>query len=271
MGFGCLPATLSAIYGLRDIRGYDGVDPARLVELVLSAGEPASIKPRYAPTMQLAPKATITDDGNIQLLPVLDMLGVRYVIFRGSPFPKTRPVFRGEDYWVLQNPRALPRAFVPERVEVITDNTLRVQKIESTNFNPRAVAYVETPVPLTGACRGTAEITQEIPTRIDVSARMETPGLVVLADLWDKGWHAYLEGQPVRILRANHAVRGVVVPAGAHTLQFRYEPASFTLGLKLASLSAVILLGWAGINLWRARQPGMRQAQPSALKPEGRA
>jgi hypothetical protein len=255
MGFGCLPAPLAAVSGLRDIRGYDAVDPPRLVELIMGAADPDSTKPGYAPTMEIAPKATITPNGDIQLLPVLDMLGVRYVIFRGEPFPTTHPIFKGEDYWVLQNPRALSRAFVPERVEVITNDTLRVQKIESTNFNPRAVAYVESPVPLTAACRGTAEITHEIPTRIEISARMETPGLVVLADLWDKGWHAYLEGKSVPILRANHAVRGVVVPAGSHKLEFRYEPASFVLGLELAGISAVILLVWLGINSWRAR-PG---------------
>ena len=71
--------------------------------------------------------------------------------------------------------------------------------------------------------------------------KMETPGLVVLADVWDKGWRAYLNGQPAPILRTNHAVRGVIVPAGTGTLEFRYEPASFALGLKLAILTAVIL------------------------------
>ena len=80
--------------------------------------------------------------------------------------------------------------------------------------------------------------------------------------------HAYLDGEPLSILRANHAVRGVVVPAGSHSVRFRYEPASFALGLKLAGLSAVILLAWLGINLWHARQPGMPQVQPSALERE---
>ena len=80
---------------------------------------------------------------------------------------------------------------------------------------------------------------------------METPGLVVLADLWDKGWQAYLNGKRVPILRANHAIRGVVVPAGSGTLEFRYAPASFAWGLRLAGLAAVALLVWLGIALRR--------------------
>ena len=76
---------------------------------------------------------------------------------------------------------------------------------------------------------------------------------MVLADLWDKGWEAYLNGKQVPILRTNHAVRGVVVPAGAGVLEFRYAPAGFAWGLKLAGLAAVALLVWVAITL--RRQP----------------
>ena len=115
------------------------------------------------------------------------------------------------------------------------------------------MAYVEAPVVLPGPCQGTAEITEEVPTRLLVSVRMESPGLVVLADLWDKGWEARLNGQRVPILRTNHAVRGVVVPAGSGLLEFRYSPAGFAWGLRLAGLAAVTLLLWVVIAMRRRR------------------
>ena len=46
------------------------------------------------------------------------MLDVRYVIFRGNPPAELHPEFSSPDYWVMKNPRALPRVFVPERVEM---------------------------------------------------------------------------------------------------------------------------------------------------------
>jgi hypothetical protein len=262
MGYGCLPATLSATCGLRDIRGYDGVNPARLVELVLSAGDPLSIKPPYAPTMELAPKATVTPEGDIRLPPVLDMLGVRYVIFRGAPVPNSHPRFQSFDYWALENPRALPRAFVPERVEVVSNEAERVRRIESPEFAPRAVAYVESPLQLPERCRGSAQLVDEVPTRVRLSALMETSGLLVLADLWDKGWRAYLDGRSAPILRANHAVRGVVLPPGEHQVEFRYEPAGFVWGLALAGLSGLILMGRLLFHLrgQRKRRPHTRAA-----------
>jgi hypothetical protein len=253
IGFDCLPATLAETHGLRDIRGYDSIDPARLSELMAIVADPRSVVPEYASTQWLAPRADLIPPDGIRLLPILDMLGVRYVIFRGSPPPACHPTFQGPDYWVLVNRAALPRAFVPRQVEAVADAHERLEKMASLKFDPREVAYVESPVSLPAECRGSAEIVAEIPTRVTVSVHMETPGLVVLADLWDKGWRAYLDGKPVPILRTNHAVRGVVVPAGAATLEFRYEPASLAWGLRLAGFAAVVLLVWMGIIVWQRR------------------
>jgi uncharacterized membrane protein YfhO len=48
----------------------------------------------------------------------------------------------------------------------------------------------------------------------------------------------------VPVLRANYAIRGVVVPAGTGTLEFVYRPASLILGLWLAGLAVIVLAGW---------------------------
>ena len=240
------PAALAQTHELRDIRGYDSVDPGRLVALMNLAADPRFPSDQYAMTQWLVPRAELLPDG-IKLPPVLDMLGVRHVLFRGTPQPNIRPAFQGNDYWALTNHAALPRAFIPRRVEMVTDDYERLGKLASAQFDPRAVAYVESPVSLPDECRGEAEIDAEIPTRVTVSVKMETPGLVVLADLWDKGWRAYLDGQQVPILRVNHAVRGVLVPAGVGTVEFRYESASLALGMGLAILAAVILLAWLAL------------------------
>jgi uncharacterized membrane protein YfhO len=77
----------------------------------------------------------------------------------------------------------------------------------------------------------------------------------VLEDHWDPGWHAYLDGKRVPILRTNHALRGVVVPAGVAILEFRYQPASFASGLRLAAGAALVLVGWmAQIGVRRTRE-----------------
>jgi uncharacterized membrane protein YfhO len=72
---------------------------------------------------------------------------------------------------------------------------------------------------------------------------------VVLADNWDTGWRAFYNGKSVPILRANYAIRGVVVPAGSGTLEFFYRPAALMVGLWLAGFAATVLLCWL-VVLW---------------------
>ena len=249
IGYNCLPASASAMRGLRDVRGYDGVDPARLIDLMEWVSGPESKVYQYALTQELTPKAEFTAEGGIRLPPILDMLNVRYVILRGSPTAGTRPIFQGPDYWVMVNSNSLPRAFVPHRVEMVREDKVRLEKLASSGFDPRSVAYVEAPVDSSDHCLGTTEIVEEIPTRVTLAVKMETPGLVVLADLWDKGWQAFWNGQRVPILRVNHALRGVELPAGQGKLVFRYAPRSFTMGLWLAGLAFLVLVVWMSIVL----------------------
>jgi hypothetical protein len=256
VGFNCLPAKLSQVYGLRDVRGYDGVDPLRYLELMGLAADPQSPVLPYAALQWFVPKANPVPPDGIRLSPVLDMLGVRYVIFRGSPPAGLHPTIQSPDYWVLVNNSALPRVFVPRRVEMVKEDISRLAKLGSQDFNAREVAFVESAVSLPADCQGSAEVVDEIPTRIKVVAKMDTPGLMVLADRWDKGWRAYLNGERVPILETNHAISGVVLPAGPSTVEFRYEPQSFTWGLRLAGLGSLCLVGWAGLIKWRRKRGG---------------
>ncbi|TMB24176.1 MAG: YfhO family protein, partial [Deltaproteobacteria bacterium] len=57
------------------------------------------------------------------------------------------------------------------------------------------------------------------------------------------GWRAYVDGQPATLHRANLAFRAVAVPAGQHTVAFRYEPRSVRVGLVLTALAGCVIVG----------------------------
>jgi hypothetical protein len=250
IGFNCLQASLATMQGLNDIRGYDSIDPAHMVDLLNTAAQPGR-KPKYAAVQHLLPIGWIRPPGLIRLMPVMDMLNVRYVIFRGTPSPEIHPAFQSDDYWVLENSNALPRVFIPPSVETVTNGRDELKMLASPQFNPAEVAYVEVPVEVPAACRGAAQITFEIPTRIRASVHMETPGLVVLADHWDKGWRAFWNGTPVPVLRTDYAIRGVVLPAGNGILEFVYKPISLIVGLWLAGFAFIALLCWMAMIEFR--------------------
>lgn len=247
-----LPANLHEMLGLRDVLGYDGVDPKRVVEVLELAADPqykGSLN--YARVQWYMPKIFVADDGEIKLPGVLDMLGVRYVVFQGEPPEDFVPAMQGDGYWVIENPGALPRAWVPARVERV-DEEHALRRLAVPEFDPRAVAYTTRALDLPAHQSGSAAVLSEVPGRVTLALNMETPGLVVLADSWDPGWSARIDGRPVEITRINHMLRGVVAPAGSSTLEFRYRPASVVHGGEAMAVGLAALALWMGA-LARAR------------------
>jgi len=253
---GCLPPRLAESHGLRDIRGYDGLDPWRLVQLLEIAKDDQvwTKTSQYARLQWYVPKVNLSLSGSHILPPVLDMLNVRYLIIRRLPVSGVPFLFMHDDYWVLENREALPRVYVPERVESKGSDDEILQALAEPDFDPARVAYLNEPLNLPDPMRGEASLGTDVPTRVAVMARMETPGLVVLADLWFEGWKAELNGEPVPILRTNYALRGVAVPAGESKLVFSYEPAGFTTGVRLMTLALLVLVSWTLVLIRRARR-----------------
>ncbi|HEV2211453.1 MAG TPA: hypothetical protein VG167_22020 [Verrucomicrobiae bacterium] len=253
IGWHCLPASLAYMAGLADVRGYDGVDPARMVNLLATTSDGWFGGYPYALTQWLAPAFKPNSDGTLTLPSVLNMLGVRYVVFRRPPPTPLHAAFHSEDYWVVANSAALPRVFVPGRVETISDEAACRARLGSAGFDPREVALVNSELALPQVCRGSAEVLSETPSKIVLQAQMQTAGLVVLGDNWDSGWRAWLDGRPAVVLRVNETLRGVISPAGSHRLILRYRPRSFYLGLVLSAFSFLCLL------IWCARDRGQRR------------
>ena len=75
------------------------------------------------------------------------------------------------------------------------------------------------------------------------SVATEVGGYLVSTDAWYPGWKAYVDGRPATLHRANLAFRAVSVPAGRHTVAFRYEPRSVRVGLALTALAGCIIAG----------------------------
>jgi hypothetical protein len=258
LGIHCLPANLAMLAGLRDVRGYDSVDPGPVLRLLDLARDPESEQTDYARAQWYTPLLVEAGPGELRLPPVLDMLGVRYLVFRRPPPPELAltPLIARDDYWVVENPRALPRAFVPRAARPAPPPTTLLGLLGAPAFDPGAVAYVEgLDSPQDGA-RGTASVVEETPTRLTLAVDMESPGVVVLADAWSEGWHADRDGEPIPVLRTNHALRGVSLPAGHSTVVFRYEPGSLTWGLRAGALGIGALGLWLLAGWWARRREG---------------
>jgi uncharacterized membrane protein YfhO len=77
-----------------------------------------------------------------------------------------------------------------------------------------------------------------------VTTKSLYPGLLVLADTFYPGWHACIDGKITTIQKANYLFRGIFIPAGQHTITFKYLPESFLIGVVLALVAAIFSLIW---------------------------
>ena len=91
--------------------------------------------------------------------------------------------------------------------------------------------------------------------------RRARPALLVLTDVHFPGWKATVDDEPAEIEQVDYLLRGVQLPAGAHRVEFRYEPASWRIGWIVSLLALVVLVG---------RGPG-RPAAPKGRRELARA
>ncbi len=81
----------------------------------------------------------------------------------------------------------------------------------------------------------------------------EEPSFLFFSETFYPGWIAELDGTRVPIYKTNTIFKGMRVPVGIHRAEFRYEPASFRLGVWIS-----LACGLALIFLWFKKSPVKR-------------
>lgn len=274
--FRLLPAT-------RALYGYWKADEARLRANARSL--PASYNLLFG-----VPVATLFDQGNaVSPLEMAELVQSRHprfldlaaVTHLSAPVPLERldrdeidfiqpvPIPPESDLeTIATEPSALyryraarPRAWMVYRTRQADDPDESLAAVIADDFDPSSEAVTWPPC-------GPYD-TPETPPRVNVrdqrsnvlvvDVETDTDGLLVVADAFWDDITVELDGQPTELLRANHAFRGVEIPAGRHRVVMKYYPDSFYLGRLISAIAGVITLG----GLWRAyRSPAAATSLP---------
>ena len=168
-------------------------------------------------------------------LEVYRMLNTRYAI-TGDP---KQPVQRV--------PGALGNAWFVEEVKPVESPDEELEAL--TMFDAGATAVVDvTKFPAVGrrnfpVDNATIKLTEYQPNYLKYEYQAEKEGLVVFSEIYyADGWQAYLDGQPVDHFRADYILRAMQVPAGKHTIEFKFAPKAYTLGNTVSLVSSILLL-----------------------------
>jgi hypothetical protein len=178
----------------------------------------------------------------------LAALGVRHLLSE-QPLAADGLALEGAEdgVWRYRIDAALPRARLVGAAETVGSVAEARARVTAPAFPhaARVVLAAEdlaraglTPASVAAAAEGSATLVADVGGTVVVATAAEAPTLCVLADVAYPGWVAEVDGAPAPLLVANGAFRAVPVAAGAHTVTFRYEPWTVTLGLWLTVLGA---------------------------------
>ena len=138
-----------------------------------------------------------------------------------------------------------PRAHFADNVQCVS-NVLEAAKLLGTQRDlARTTAIVECLTPTTFAAGGTGRVIElSYPDERHVRSRVysDRGGLFVLHDTFAPGWSARVDGNMTRVYAVNILSRGVVVPAGEHTIVMSYLPPGFVAGVIVSILALITLL-----------------------------
>lgn len=162
---------------------------------------------------------------------VLDMLNTRYVILSADS--------------VLLRPGANGAAWTVEGIVEAASPDEEIERLGQ--IDTRRTAVVAAPFEVQSLDFGQGEITLEEyrPNYLRYRAAVDAPALAVFSEIYyDKGWTAYVDGVETPYIRADYVLRAMELPAGEHTVEWRFKAPRWGLveGITLGA-SLTILIG----------------------------
>jgi hypothetical protein len=181
-----------------------------------------------------------------------------------------REVFRTEHVVVYERPRT-PHAWIVHDVRRVARGEA-LPLLTGGAVDPYETALVEGTPPMVAQLPGnaaeSARVTRYEAEEMTIETETAAPGLLVVSEVYEPGWRAYVDGERVEILPTHHTLRGVPIPEGSHTVVLRYEPPALRLGLAISGVATVAMLavfGSVGLGGKRRYRRNRRRAVAPAI------
>lgn len=177
---------------------------------------------------------------------VLDMLNTKYFILAAKD---------GEPPVAQQNPGALGAAWFVKNYRFVANADSEITAL--TGFLPRETAIVDqrfndqlAGLKINFDSSATLKLSDYKANHLTYQSAASSEQLGVFSEIYyDKGWNAFIDGKPVPHFRVNYVLRAMKIPAGKHTIEFKFEPAVYRNGERIALAGSILLiLLFAGVT-----------------------
>lgn len=167
---------------------------------------------------------------------VLNMLNTKYIIQKSPDGKGTTP---------YPNPGALGNCWFVKAVKFVDGPVEEMKALDE--FSPRDTAIVDNSYKniVTGIVapdsNATIKQTNFDNMVIKYESNSSTTNLAVFSEVFYRDWKAYIDGKETPIAKANYVLRALVVPAGKHSIEFKFEPKVFNTCFVISKYSAWLL------------------------------
>ncbi len=222
----------STSYHHKSVGGYSGVKMKRYQELI----EDGLTDDINSLITSLRSTSSWEDaEGVMKHLNALNMLNTRYVIINPDASP-------------LTNRYACGNAWLVNKVSFVENADAELQAIKTAN--PKEEAVVDrrfsdmiSVADTEGAVGDTIFLTSYEPNMLTYTSDLSADRIAVFSEIYYRyGWQAYIDEQPAGHFRTDYVLRGMALPAGKHTITFRFEPQSYKTGNKVSMTGSLVLM-----------------------------
>lgn len=248
------PANLPGYHGLEDAAGYNPLPPARFEEFFRSIEPDRDGKTNVG--FGGAGVGAFHDPASLSHA-LCDLFGIRYILTR-EPIPSSAtlldrtPAGTG-GYRLLERTTTLPRATFVRSIDRAEGLAERLALLRDPTRDVANRVVLEDPATVKPSPRevapATVTITEHRDERVVIQVECEADGYLRLADPYDAGWRAAVDGYDVPVLVADHYLRAVYLRGGRHEVVFTYDGARLRWPRHISFLS-LLAIAWL---YWRRR------------------
>lgn len=166
---------------------------------------------------------------------VINMLNAKYIIYNNDAPP-------------MENVFALGSAWFVEHLVSAKDADAEIIELGEIDVRSEAVVderYADQTSNFKYADAADAQIAVKthLPNYIEYIYDSPVPQATIFSEIYyPAGWNAYLDGEKVDYFRANYLLRGMIIPAGQHTIEFKFEPQTYATSNIVSSIFSIVIL-----------------------------
>lgn len=165
-------------------------------------------------------------------LEVLNMLNTKYFI--------------GSKTEVQKNDKANGNAWFISKLKLVSSANEEIQQLDSIQTKQEAIIRKDKYDGVLSFKRdslATIKLEKYVPNHLMYKSSTEENQFAVFSEIYYKdGWNSYVDGTLVPHYQVNYVLRGMNIPAGNHTIEFKFEPKVIDTGSKISLVFYALLI-----------------------------